>query len=64
MENWKFNYTKETGMKRATNKNGSLISGKGSFIKTTGKDYSECFTKAMQECSFNERQLIGSIKLN
>jgi len=37
---------------------------KCSFVVTDGKDYHECFMKAVQECKFNENQLFGARRVN
>lgn len=64
METWRFLYTKESSYKKATNKNGSLKRGKSKFIITEGINYSECLIIAKKDASFNDNQLIGSIKIS
>jgi hypothetical protein len=63
MQTWKFTYTKETSFKKAVNKNGSLKPGLSKYIITDGKDYTDCLRKAKQEVKFNDKQLIGSRKI-
>jgi len=53
-------------VKQATTKTGALKEGRASrshFIVTSGVGYSDCLRKAINECKFNENQLIGARNL-
>ena len=67
IQSWRFLYTCHRSVKQAVTKTGALKEGRNSkcsFIVTDGKDYHECFMKAVQECKFNENQLGGARGVN
>lgn len=67
IQSWRFLYTRHRSIKQAVTKTGALKEGRNSkcsFIVTDGKDYAECFMKAVQECKFNENQLVGARRVN
>jgi len=60
---WRFLYTSFPTVKQATTKTGALKEGKNSrshYIVTSGLGYSDCLNKAIHECKFHEKQLIGA----
>ena len=66
IQTWRFLYTSFPTVKQAITKTGALKEGRNSrshFIITSGISYSDCLRKAIQECNFNENQLIGARNL-
>ncbi len=66
IQTWRFLYTSFPTVKQATTKTSALKEGRASkshFIVTSGIGYSDCLRKAIQECKFNENQLIGARNL-
>ncbi|NDG33577.1 hypothetical protein EB118_26415 [bacterium] len=62
IQTWRFLYTSFPTVKQATTKTSALKEGKNSrshYIVTSGLGYSDCLNKAIKECKFNEKQLIG-----
>jgi hypothetical protein len=67
IQSWRFLYTKHSSVKQSVTKTGALKEGRNSkcsFIVTDGKDYAECLMIAVQQCKFNENQLIGARRVN
>ncbi len=63
IQTWKFLYTSFPTVKQATTKTGALKEGKNSrchYIIISGLGYPDCLKKAIMECKFNEKQLIGA----
>jgi hypothetical protein len=60
---WRFLYTKEKTLKKAITYTGAPIAGLTKFVEIDGNSYADCLSKAMQECKFKEKQLLGSRQL-
>lgn len=64
MECWKFLYTSLPNIKKAVTKTESPLTKINHYCIIDGENYAECFKMAKGIFNFNDKQLLGSQKIN